>query len=80
MPSEIDDVASAARAAIVDRNWLTLRPLLHPYLHWTQDDGHKVRGRTAVLAMLERLETPPEPATVELRDGQIYHWVSRPQS
>jgi hypothetical protein len=42
----MQDVASVARAAIVKRDRGALQPLLHPYLHWVQADGHVVRGRT----------------------------------
>ena len=68
------DVASAAHAAIVARHWSTVRPLLHPYLHWTDSSGNTLRGRAKVLAMLERSEAPAPPSAVEFRDGQIYRW------
>jgi hypothetical protein len=48
--------------------------LLHPYLHWTGVDGVTIRGRTKVLALLDDQRTPPAPAAVELRNGQIYRW------
>jgi hypothetical protein len=72
----VQTVASAAHAAITERDWVTLRPLLHPYLHWTDSRGHTLRGRSQVLAMLERAEVPGPPTAVELRDGQIYRWRS----
>ena len=51
--------------------------MLHPYLHWTDDGGVTRRGRNVVLAMLKQAAAPPaEPASVELRDGQIYRWRS----
>jgi hypothetical protein len=68
------DVASAAHAAIIERDWTTLRLLLHPYLHWTNSSGHTVRGRSKVLAMLELDDIPGPASAVELRDGQIYRW------
>jgi hypothetical protein len=69
-----DDVTRQAHAAIVARDWAGLRPLLHPYLHWTDTDGTIVRGRSRVMAMLDGGPVPPPPTSVELRDGQIYRW------
>ncbi len=75
-----EDAASAVQAvyaALADHDGAKLRPLLHPYLHWVGSDGVTIRGRTRVLALLNDRATPPEPpATVELRDGQIYRWQS----
>jgi hypothetical protein len=71
----MDDVAERAHLHIVDHDWSGLRQLLHPYLHWTTPDGVTIRGRTKVLAMLtERLNSPGRPASVELRDNQVYRW------
>ena len=71
----MDDVADRAYQSMVDRDWDALRPLLHPYLHWTGPDNLTIRGRTRVLAMLaERRDPPDRPASVELRDNQIYRW------
>jgi len=70
----MDEVVSAAHAALVACDWPALRVLLHPYLHWTDGDGRVVRGRSKVLAMLERMDPPTAPSGVELRDGQIYRW------
>ena len=70
----MDEVTSAARAAMLDRDWDRLRPLLHPYLHWTRADGTRLRGRTRILAMLAAGVEPVPPAMVELRDDQIYRW------
>jgi hypothetical protein len=75
--------ARAARAAVarglldaVDKaDWERARLLLHPYLHWTTADGHTLRGRTTVLARLRHAFPPGSPATVELRDDQIYRWT-----
>ena len=55
-----------------DREWLRLA--LHPYLRWTREDGTVLRGHRRVLDLLA--EAPPlgPPASVELRDGQIYRW------
>jgi len=71
----VDDIGQRAHAAIVagDRN--AVRPLLHPYLHWTDSDGRIFRGRSKVLAMLEQaVQAPAEAQFIELRDGQIYRW------
>ncbi|MBV8461698.1 MAG: nuclear transport factor 2 family protein [Acidimicrobiales bacterium] len=69
---------SDALRAIERRDWDRLRPMLHPYLHWTDPGGRVTRGRTTVLRRLadERPRTEP-PASFELRDGQIYRWVER---
>lgn len=61
-----------------DRDWDRLRPLLHPYLHWTRADGIRLRGRTRILDMLESSAAPVPPAKVELRDDQIYRWEEPP--
>ena len=71
----MDDVAERAHQSMINRDWAALRPLLHPYLHWTGPDKITIRGRTRVLAMLaERPDPPDRPASVELRDNQIYRW------
>lgn len=62
-------------AALGEGDWARLRPLLHPYLHWTQD-GVTVRGRTKVLAHLSGVPATGRPAAFELRDGQIYRWIA----
>jgi hypothetical protein len=74
----MDDVAGTAHAAITARDWSALKALLHPYLHWVHADGQVLRGRTRVIAMLQATEAPDEPASVELRDGQIYRWHAAP--
>ena len=56
----------------------TLRLLFHPYLHWTDETGRTIRGRTKVLAMLEQAEPPDEPSSIVLRDDQIYRWLAPP--
>ena len=71
----MDDVAERAYQSIVDQEWDVVRLLLHPYLHWTGPDDVTIRGRTKVLAMLSERPNPPEhPASVELRDNQVYRW------
>ncbi|MDP9387800.1 MAG: hypothetical protein M3Q48_07680 [Actinomycetota bacterium] len=39
-------------AAIAARDWDALTLPLHPYLHWTCQDGRTIRGRRNVLAHL----------------------------
>ena len=70
----MEDVVLVAYAAIVARDWDTLHPLLHPYLHWTDRSGRTLRGRRKVLAMLSECDPPGPPSAVELRDEQIYRW------
>jgi hypothetical protein len=70
----MSDVVEAAHGAIAARDWAALRLMLHPYLHWHDADGHVLRGRNNVLAMLETADAPAWPSAVELRDGQISRW------
>ena len=64
------------RAAMDAGEWGELRPLLHPYLHFS-DGAVSLRGRSNVLAQLR--EHPAKPPTeVEVRDGQVYRWVRGP--
>ena len=49
-----------------------LRPLLHPYVHFTDRDV-SLRGRTNVLTYLREHRVKP-PTSVEIRDGQVYRW------
>ena len=72
-----DDIAQRALDAIHAGDWAALRPLLHPYLHWTDASGATIRGRTKVLAALTAGAPAEPPALVELRDGQIYRWRER---
>ncbi|MGK5677747.1 DUF4440 domain-containing protein [Actinoplanes sp. URMC 104] len=65
--SVLDAVAADDRPALVR--------LLHPYLHWTEA-GVTVRGRTKVFARLAAGPPPAPPDSYELRDGQIYRWIS----
>ena len=75
--AEMDDIGQRANEAILAGDWNALRPLLHPYLHWTDSAGNTVRGRSKVLAMLAHAAQPPAvPRSIELRDGQIYRWRS----
>ena len=70
----VDEVTRAAYESILDRDWDRLRPMLHPYLHWSAADGTRLRGRTKVIDRLQEAAPPVKPAAVELRDGQIYRW------
>jgi len=73
-PVVVAEVTHAAQAAIVERDWDSLRVLLHPYLHWTTADGTRVRGRIKVMELLRTGAQPAGSVAVELRDGQIYRW------
>lgn len=75
-----DDVVARLRASIAAGDWDTARLALHPYLHWTDGTGATTRGRRNVLDLLHLdadAAPPPGPASVELRDGQIYRWTAR---
>jgi hypothetical protein len=63
-----------ALEAIRQRDWESLRPMLHPYLHW-KDGGASIRGRTKVMAHLTLHPQARPPSSWEFRDGQIYRWV-----
>lgn len=65
---------AAAWRALEDHDWVELRPLLHPYLHW-QDRDVTLRGRVQVLAHLAEQSRPRPPTEVEIRDDQIYRWT-----
>lgn len=54
------------------RNWLRLRRLLHPDVHWTTAVEEHLHGPSAVIACLA--EDPP-PAYHELRDGRVIRWI-----
>jgi hypothetical protein len=63
------------RAAFESGDWATLKLLLHPYLHWSED-GVTIRGRTKVLAHLRASGRVAPPRAIELRDDQVYRWVA----
>jgi len=74
----MDQVVQDVLDALERRDWAALRPLLHPYLHWSDADI-RLRGRTNVLSHLAdrpSAERPPGPPDAyELRDGQVYRWT-----
>ena len=70
------EAAEAVLKAILREDGEDLRLLLHPYLHWTREDGTVLRGRRNVLAMLEVNGPPALPSQIELRDGQVYRWTA----
>ena len=71
---ELREPTAAAWAAMDAGEWGELRPLLHPYLHWTDGDV-TLRGRRIVLEHLRSHPTPKPPREVEIRDGQVYRWT-----
>jgi hypothetical protein len=71
---EMPAPTAAAWAAIDAEDWSELKPLLHPYLHFTDGDL-TLRGRNQVLAHLRSHPTPKPPTEVEIRDGQVYRWT-----
>ena len=71
---ELPEPTAAAWAAMDAGDWAEVRPLLHPYLRWT-DGAVSLRGRTVVLDHLRNRPTPRPPREVEVRDGQVYRWV-----
>jgi hypothetical protein len=70
---ELPAPAAAVWAAIDSGEWGELRPLLHPYVRWSDGDT-TLRGRTTVLRHLQQVRTPKPPTEVEVRDGQLYRW------
>jgi len=65
---DVNEIARRAHAAIVAKDW-------------TGSDGRTMRGRSKVIAALAHAaEAPAPPASVELRDGQIYRRRSCPPS
>ena len=70
----MSDVVARVTRALADREWNVVRAVLHPYVHWHDASGERLRGRTNVLAFLETAPPPAQPSSYELRDGQIYRW------
>ncbi|MBX3195805.1 MAG: hypothetical protein R2717_01650 [Schumannella sp.] len=73
----MDAVVRRALDALSAGDGPAIREALHPYLHWTRADGTLVRGRSRMLEELDG-RVPAAPASIELRDGQIYRWVEPP--
>jgi hypothetical protein len=71
----VDQIVEDVIAAVERQDWLRVRALLHPYLHWT-DPQAAIRGRSKVMARLAAGATFTAPVSYELRDGQIYRWTS----
>jgi len=71
---ELPAPAARAWSLVEQQQWGEVRPLLHPYLHWT-DGPVSLRGRTNVLRHLADHPTPRPPREVEVRDGQVYRWT-----
>ena len=68
----VNAIVDAVAAGDPDRTKL----LLHPYLHWTDRDGVRTRGRVKVLALLRSRDSALEPpSAIELRDDQVYRWT-----
>jgi hypothetical protein len=74
----MDNAVRGALEAAGDGDRDALRLKLHPYVRWELPSGQVVRGRRAVLEMLLQGPPPKPPASIELRDGQIYRWTERP--
>ena len=72
MKSVVEAALEATRAG----DCQAVRQTLHPYLHWIGADGSVLRGRSRVLAMLADAPVPKPPASVEIRDSQIYRWLA----
>ena len=69
----MDRIVSDVLSAVDRQDWPRLKPLLHPYLHWTEP-RIALRGRVKVFARLAAAPAPTPPSSYELRDGQIYRW------
>ena len=77
-PGVVDQMTQAAQQAMLERDWDSLRMLLHPYLHLTMANGTRLRGRIKVMELLRTGAHPAGPVAVELRDGQISRWQEPP--
>jgi hypothetical protein len=67
----VKEIVDAVAVRDPDRTKL----LLHPYLHWTDRDGDRKRGRMKVLALLRSRDGALGPPTaIEFRDEQVYRW------
>lgn len=64
--------------SIEHRNWVRLRRLLHPDVHWTTAIEEHLHGPDAVIALLEGDPPPAPPAYHEQRDGLMIRWIDTP--
>jgi hypothetical protein len=65
----------AVCGAVAGNDWLALRRVLHPYLHFTDDRGRTTRGRLKVIALMREIEVLSPPDDIELREGRVYRWI-----
>ena len=79
MMSDMDDalVVAGIIRAVLNGDIAHLRSALHPYLHWVEPEI-ALRGRDRVLAHLAENRKIAPPTRVEIRDGQVYRWISEP--
>jgi hypothetical protein len=70
----MEGLIERALEAIGQRDWASLRLVLHPYVRW-QDGDTSIRGRTKVMGHLRVHPQVQPPGSWEVRDGQIYRWV-----
>jgi hypothetical protein len=79
MMSDMDEamVVAGIIRAVANGDIAHLRSALHPYLYWVEPDV-ALRGRGRVLAHLSENRRIAAPTRVEMRDGQVYRWISEP--
>ena len=70
---ELPAPAMAAYGFLDAGEYAELRPLLHPYVRFT-DGAVSLRGRSKVLDHLRENRAKP-PTAVEVREGQLYRWL-----
>ncbi|WP_405489869.1 nuclear transport factor 2 family protein [Nocardia sp. NBC_00511] len=71
----VDNTVSAVLRAIEAGDWTAFAKLVHPYVLWTEN-GVTTRGRTRVMALLSGHDATAPANSYELRDEQVYRWVS----
>ena len=64
--------------AIERRNWIRLRRLLHPDIHWTTAVEEHLHGPDEVVARLSSDPPPAPPSYHEVRDELMYRWIDCP--
>ncbi|HTA13674.1 MAG TPA: nuclear transport factor 2 family protein [Solirubrobacteraceae bacterium] len=64
--------------AIERRNWVRLRRLLHPDIHWTTAVEEHLHGTNEVISQLSKDPPPAPPSYHELRDGLMFRWIDCP--